>query len=59
MTRRKFFTILANGATVVVLGMWQLAKKAPRKFVRAVRLDKYPGRVKASPNLKEDCKWSG
>jgi hypothetical protein len=60
MTRRKFIGMLISGGTAVVFGVCRLAKKVvPRKFVRAVPLDKYPGLVEPSDNINGQSKWSG
>ena len=60
MTRRKFMLKLINAGAGIVAGAWWLAKKAaPRKFVRAVRLKKYPGSLKPLQDINEQSKWSG
>jgi hypothetical protein len=60
MTRRTFLQkILAAGSTVLVAG-WVLAKTvAPRRFLRAKPLSKYPGRLKTITNITSQSKWSG
>jgi len=60
MTRRKFIQKLLSTAAAIITGTWALAKKAnPRKFVRAVKLDKYPGPLTTLRNISKQSKWSG
>ena len=63
MTRRKFIQKLITTGAAIITGTWWLAKKAaPRKFVRAIRLKKYPGSLFATGELRNVCKqskWSG
>jgi len=63
MTRRKFIQKLLKAGSAIVIGTSWLAKKTvPRKFVRAVRLGKYPGRLFAYgelQNISKQNKWSG
>ena len=60
MTRRKFIQKLIKGGSAIVLGLWCTAKKAsPRKFVRAVRLKKYVGSLRALGDIHKQGKWSG
>ncbi|MHC4158625.1 MAG: twin-arginine translocation signal domain-containing protein [Planctomycetota bacterium] len=60
MTRRKFIQKLAKIGSAVVLGIcWVSRKASPRKFVRAVRLKKYPGSLKTLRNIQKQGKWSG
>ena len=60
MTRRKFIHKLIKAGAAIIAGTCWLAKKAaPRKFVRAVKLNKYPGSLKPLQNIHKQSKWSG
>ncbi len=60
MTRRRLIRELVKAGSVIVLGASWLANKAtPRRFVRAVRLGKYPGLLKPLRDISEQSKWSG
>ena len=60
MTRRKFIRNVVKAVTAIVVGTWWLARKAsPRKFVRAFKLNKYPGSLKPLQNIHKQSKWSG
>ncbi len=60
MTRRKFIEQLIKAVSAGLLGIVALAKKAvPRKFIRAVRLKKYPGPMATLKNINKQSKWSG
>jgi len=60
MTRRKFIQEIIKTASAIIVGTWCLAKKvAPRRFIRAVKLDKYPGSVKPLQHINEQGKWNG
>ncbi len=65
MTRRKFIRQLTQICSVVVAGVFAftqrvLAQKATlRKFVRAVPMKRYPGRVRSLHDIFEQGKWSG
>ena len=60
MTRRKFFQKLIKAGSAIIFGGWWLAKKAaPRKFVRAIKLNKYPGSLKPLGDIHKQSKWSG
>ncbi len=60
MTRRKFIQELLKGAAAIFVGVCWIAKKAsPRKFVRAIKLKRYPGRLKLLRNIHKQSKWSG
>ena len=60
MTRRKFIQKLIKAASAIIVGTWALAKKAaPRKFVWAARLKKYPGSLRPLQNIRKQSKWSG
>lgn len=60
MTRRKFIQKLIKASSVIVVGVCWLAKRAsPRKFVRAVRLRKYPGSLGRLRNIDKEGEWSG
>jgi hypothetical protein len=60
MTRRKFIQDLIKGGAAIIVGVYWLAEKAaPRKFVRAIRLKKYPGVLKPLQDVHKQSKWSG
>jgi len=60
MTRRKFIHKLIKAGSAIIVGAWWLAKKAaPRKFVWAVRLKKYPGSLRRLRDIRKPSKWSG
>ena len=60
MTRRKFIQKLIKGSSAIIVSVCWLAKKAaPRKFVRAIRLKKYPGSLKPLQDFLKQSKWSG
>lgn len=60
MTRRKFIRNVVKAASAIIVGTWWLVGKAsPRKFVRAVKLNKYPGLLKPLQNIHKQSKWSG
>ena len=60
MTRRKFINKLIKTGSVIVAGISCLARNAnPRKFVRAMRIKKYPGSLKPLNEIPKQCKWSG
>ena len=60
MTRRKFIHRLLKAGSLILLGAASLAKKAvPRKFVRALKLQKYPGPLRPPHDILEQSKWSG
>jgi hypothetical protein len=63
VTRRSFIQkLMKAGSAILVCTSWLAKKAAPRKFVRAVRLGKYPGRVKPlgdPPDVGGQSKWSG
>jgi hypothetical protein len=60
MTRRKFIQDLIKGGAAIIVGVCWLAEKAsPRKFIRAVRLGKYPGSLKPLQDVHKQSKWSG
>lgn len=60
MTRRKFVLKLMKAGSAIVVGASWLARKAsPRRFVRAVRIDKYPGALKPMKDIFGQGKWSG
>ncbi len=60
MTRRKFIRKLINSMSVILVGTWSLAKKAaPRKFVRAMKVKKYPGSLGSLHDICKQSKWSG
>jgi len=60
MTRRKFIQKLIKAGSAVIVGLGWLAKKAaPRTFVRATGLKKYPGSLRPLGNISKQGKWSG
>ena len=63
VTRRKFIHKLIKAGSAIIVGAWWLAKKAaPRKFVRALRVKKYPGSLSGPAGLRDiskQSKWSG
>jgi len=60
MTRRIFIQKLIKASSMIIVGVWWLARKAaPRKFVRAVRLKKYPGSLRPLRDIHKQSKWSG
>jgi hypothetical protein len=60
MTRRKFIQELLKAGAAIIVGVCWIAKKAsPRKFVRALRLKKYPGAIKPLKDVNTQSKWSG
>jgi hypothetical protein len=60
MTRRKFIQELIKVGSAIIVGVYWLAEKAsPRKFVRALRLKKYPGSIKPLQDVYKQSKWSG
>lgn len=60
MTRRKFIQKLIKGSSAIILGVcWLAERTAPRKFVRAVRLKKYPGFLKPLQDFLKQSKWGG
>jgi hypothetical protein len=65
MTRRKFICKLTQTGSVIVAGAFTLARRASaqkvklRKFVRAVPMKRYPGRVRPLHDIFEQGKWSG
>lgn len=59
MTRRQFLRKVVKAGSAIFVGTWWLVRTAPRKFVRAVRLNKYPGSVKALPKILNSSNWRG
>ncbi len=60
MTRRKFIRKLIKAGSAIAVGVLWLAKKtSPRKFVRAFRVEKYPGSLKPLRDISKQSKWSG
>jgi len=60
MTRRKFIQKMIKAGSVIIAGAsWLVGKAAPRKFVRAVRLKKYPGSLRPLKDISKQSKWSG
>ncbi|HUV67050.1 MAG TPA: hypothetical protein VMW24_24395 [Sedimentisphaerales bacterium] len=65
MTRRKFVCKLIETWPVVAVGASALARRASaqkarlRKFVRAARMNQYPGPIKPLHDICRQGKWSG
>jgi hypothetical protein len=59
MTRRKFTVFLTGLIAGAAAGLFRFGRAAPRRFVRAVRLGKYPGRVVPMGDVRRRAKWSG
>jgi len=60
VTRRKFIHKLIKASLAIVIGVsWFARKAAPRKFVRAIRLKKYPGSLRSLQDICKQSKWSG
>ena len=60
MTRRKFIRKLIKAGSPIIVGVLWLAKNTtPRKFVRAIRVKKYPGPLKPLRDISKQGKWSG
>jgi hypothetical protein len=64
MTRRKFLdSALRIGSAVVVLGLsgvrWLAKRTLPKRFVRAVRMGKYPGSIEKLGKINEQGRWGG
>lgn len=58
MTRRKFIQILAKTGAAIVTGILWIAS-APRRFVRALPVKKYPGALRPLEDIKGPSEWSG
>ncbi len=60
MTRRKFIQkLIGTGSAIIVGASWLINKTSPRKFLRAVRLKRYPGTIKEIGDISKQSKWSG
>jgi hypothetical protein len=60
MTRRKFIQKLVKAsAAIFISALWLTKKAVPRKFVRAIRLDSFPGHIKSLHDISKQNKWSG
>jgi hypothetical protein len=60
MTRRKFIRkLIGAGSTIVIGASWLISKASPRRFLRAVRLKKYPGPLRPMGDISKQSKWSG
>ncbi len=62
MTRRKFIGKLIEAGSLALVSIWGLAKKyAPKRFIRAAKLGKYPGTLKPLDwnEVTRQGKWSG
>ena len=58
MTRRKFIQVLAKAGAGIVAGVLWIAR-APRRFLRALPVKKYPGFLKPLGDIHRPGKWSG
>jgi hypothetical protein len=60
MTRRKFIqALIKTGAGIIAGTCWLAQKAVPRKFVRAVKLSKFPGLLRPLKDIHKQGKWSG
>ena len=59
MTRRKFIDKFIKTGLAIAAGVWWRAKATSRKFVRALRPDRYPGPLKPLKDIDKQGKWSG
>ncbi len=60
MTRREFIRKLIKGSSAILVGtLWLVKKASPRRFVRALRVKKYPGHLKSLKDIWKEAKWSG
>ena len=60
MTRRKFFHHLFGAAIAITVGTKWLVKKAvPRRFIKALRINKYPGALRPMGDVRTQSKWNG
>ena len=60
MTRRKFIKKFIKAGSVIIAGTsWLMRKAAPRKFVRAFGVKKYPGSLRPLRDVSKQSKWSG
>ena len=60
VTRRKFIQKLIKAGSAIIVGTsWLVSKAAPRKFVWALRLKKYPGPLRPLRNIHKRSKWGG
>ncbi|UCG59995.1 MAG: hypothetical protein JSU70_10830 [Phycisphaerales bacterium] len=60
MTRRKFFIKVVGAGSAIVLGVsWLAGKASPRRFVRAVRTNCYPGCLESLREITKMGKWGG
>jgi hypothetical protein len=60
MTRRKFILkLIGAGSSIFIGASWLIHKTSPRRFLRAARLNKYPGSLKKLGDISKQSKWSG
>jgi len=60
LKRRNFILRLIGAGALAAVAACRLAGKAsPRKFLRAVRMKKYPGSVSPLRKIGTQGKWSG
>jgi hypothetical protein len=60
MTRRRFIQKIISTVLAAVAGFVFIVKKAsPRKFIRAVKLKKFPGSLKPLQKIESQGKWGG
>jgi len=59
MTRRNFLQKVFQNVLALAIGSAIIIKKAPRKFICALKTKRYPGRIKQCQNIDRLSKWSG
>lgn len=60
MTRRKLVRGIAATASCVGFGLWWIAQAvSPRRYVRAERVERYPGKIVPLGDIRNPAKWSG
>jgi hypothetical protein len=59
MTRRTFLRKIFHAALAFSAGAYLIAKKAPKKFICALKTSKYPGKIISCLNITRTNKWSG
>ena len=60
MTRRKFFHQLLGTVMVITFGAkWLIEKTVPRRFMKALKINKYPGSLRPLGDVRTQGKWNG
>ncbi|OHB55483.1 MAG: hypothetical protein A2173_03250 [Planctomycetes bacterium RBG_13_44_8b] len=60
MTRRKFIQKVLQAGSATIIGIsWMVKKAVPRKYIRARKLEKYPGSIKSLHDICKQNNWSG